>query len=197
MATNGCSLVIFLGSCKNAFYFDVGETDVDQDLFTLSEHQHSKHKLQSKDNKFLLLNADGQFEVRHLSISEQRNPDCKFTIHIYTDSALEGRKGRAVMLYTSKDGKKMVACCSEKNEIYPEAMDPPHKIEETAHKALFYLTKLSASNQYMFESSVYPCKFLGFEPDKDNPSLKKLVLLHKGHDEVDDACEVTVSDCNA
>lgn len=69
----------------------------------------------------------------------------------------------------------------------------PPQIEETAHKALFYMTKLSASNKYMFESSAYPSKFLGFEPVDHNPSVNKLVLRDRVHDEVDEFSEVSLS----
>lgn len=41
---------------------------------------------------------------------------------MYKDSALDQRKGRAVILYINKDDKKMAVCCNEKNEICPEAM---------------------------------------------------------------------------
>ncbi|XP_044059669.1 uncharacterized protein LOC122879529 isoform X6 [Siniperca chuatsi] len=128
---------------------------------------------------------------------EAAKTDCKFNIQIYKESSQVGRKGRAVMLYANRDGKKIVACCNEKHEIYPEAMDLPQYIGETAHKAVFYLMHLAnQTNKFMFESSLYPAKFLGFEPIGDNPSLAKLVLRHKG-DEVDESCEVSFSDCHA
>lgn len=66
--------------------------------------------------------------------------------------------------------------------------DLPNKINETAHKALFYLTGISGSTaMYTFESSLYTGKFLGFKPVEDNPSLDKLVLLESKPDEVDEA----------
>uniref|UniRef100_A0A3Q3J7M8 Uncharacterized protein n=1 Tax=Monopterus albus TaxID=43700 RepID=A0A3Q3J7M8_MONAL len=117
--------------------------------------------------------------------------DCKFNIQIYKEDSRISKavgKGRPVMLYADKDGKKMVACCSDRQEIYPEAMDLPNKINETAHKALFYLTGISGSTaMYTFESSLYTGKFLGFKPVEDNPSLDKLVLLESKPDEVDEA----------
>ncbi|XP_070761853.1 uncharacterized protein [Enoplosus armatus] len=191
MATNGCTPATFSCICENAFYFE----DMEEDAFGISD-QHCKHLIRSKDNKFLLVNAKGQFQGQNLTSQQQCQPDCKFNIQIYKESSLVGRKGRAVMLYAIKDGKKMVACCNANNEMYPEAMDLPKQIEETAHKALFYLIKLAnETNKYMFESSLYPQRFLGFEPNADNPSLNKLVLRHKGKDEVDDRCEMTFSDC--
>lgn len=45
----------------------------------------------------------------------------KFNIQFYKDS-IEGKVGRAVMLYANKDGKKMVVCCNEKHEIHPVEM---------------------------------------------------------------------------
>ncbi|XP_044059663.1 uncharacterized protein LOC122879529 isoform X2 [Siniperca chuatsi] len=196
MATDGCSPAIFFCTCENAFYFEAAKTDVVEDNFKISD-QHCKHLIRSEDNKFLLLNAEGQFQVQNLTTQQQCQADCKFNIQIYKESSQVGRKGRAVMLYANRDGKKIVACCNEKHEIYPEAMDLPQYIGETAHKAVFYLMHLAnQTNKFMFESSLYPAKFLGFEPIGDNPSLAKLVLRHKG-DEVDESCEVSFSDCHA
>lgn len=42
----------------------------------------------------------------------------------------------------------------------------------------------------MFESSLYPTEFLGFEPIKGDLSVDKLVLRRKGNDEVDEFCEL-------
>lgn len=47
----------------------------------------------------------------------------------------------------------------------------------------------------MFESSLYQSKFLGFERNKDDPSVDKLILRHKGKDEVDESCEIMFSEC--
>ncbi|XP_040901795.1 interleukin-18-like isoform X2 [Toxotes jaculatrix] len=117
--------------------------------------------------------------------------DCRFNINIYKDSCQETQH-RAVILSIVKDDKRMVACCSGNNEISAVEMELPHTIPETSHKALFYLKKLPAHNKFMFESSVYPSKFLGFEPDEDNPTLNKLVLRHKTSDEVDETAELTL-----
>ncbi|XP_047191820.1 uncharacterized protein LOC118299517 isoform X4 [Scophthalmus maximus] len=186
MATNNCIPVQFLETSSNAFYFGGAESD--------SFHSPT-YNLQCKDNKFLLLNNDGQFQLQDLSAQEQCRPDCRFNIHIYNDSSLEQMQGISVMLYTNRNGKKIMACCRDHNEIYPEAMDLPREIAEAAHKALFCLTKLSGE-KYMFESIAYPNKFLGFEPVEGRPSLKKLVLRMKGPDGVDDSSEVNLNRCN-
>uniref|UniRef100_H2M2N2 Interleukin-18 n=1 Tax=Oryzias latipes TaxID=8090 RepID=H2M2N2_ORYLA len=70
--------------------------------------------------------------------------------------------------------------------------DLPNNICETKHKALFYRTKVS-TNLYMFESSVYTSRFLAFEPLDNNPCIHKLVLRNKSEDEVDEPCQVIVS----
>uniref|UniRef100_A0A3Q3KUJ1 Interleukin-18 n=1 Tax=Mastacembelus armatus TaxID=205130 RepID=A0A3Q3KUJ1_9TELE len=196
MATIEFSPVRFYGACSDAFYFDskMDQADLDSDTFRISI-QCFKYLIRNRDNKFLLLHNKRQFQVQDLTTQQQCHADCKFNIQIYQNSALENRKGRAVMLYANKDGQKMVACCSEKHEIYPLAMDLPDTIDETAHKSLFYLIKLSASDQYMFESSMYPSKFLGFEPVEGNPSLNRLVLQECRYDEVDEHCQVILSPC--
>ncbi|XP_047191815.1 uncharacterized protein LOC118299517 isoform X1 [Scophthalmus maximus] len=196
MATNNCIPVQFLETSSNAFYFGgaESESEVEADSYTDSFHSPT-YNLQCKDNKFLLLNNDGQFQLQDLSAQEQCRPDCRFNIHIYNDSSLEQMQGISVMLYTNRNGKKIMACCRDHNEIYPEAMDLPREIAEAAHKALFCLTKLSGE-KYMFESIAYPNKFLGFEPVEGRPSLKKLVLRMKGPDGVDDSSEVNLNRCN-
>lgn len=78
--------------------------------------------------------------------------------------------------------------------VFPQ-QELPYKIEDKAHKALFYLTKLT-HDKFMFESSVFPSTFLGFEPVKDNPSLKKPVLHEKGFDGVGEDSEVILSKCH-
>ena len=47
---------------------------------------------------------------------------------------------------------------------------------------------------YTFESSKYRGEFLGFETDKEEPSMNKLVLLPKGPHDVVDKCMVTVNE---
>lgn len=67
-------------------------------------------------------------------------------------------------------------------------------INGTRHKALFYMTEQSASKQYKFESTMHHKWFLGFEPDKNNPCLHRLVL--KASDVVDETGNVYVTDCS-
>ncbi|KAG7480364.1 interleukin-18 isoform X1 [Solea senegalensis] len=191
MATSDCIAVTFQGVHNDTFYMSVAESEVDGDSFTISSRWFT-YNLQCEDKKFLYLNHEGRLELQHLTSNEQSQLDCKFNIHLFNDNSLQERKGRAVMVYANKDGKKMVACCRSNNEVYAEAMDLPKKIEERQHKALFYMTMV-VSNKYMFESTLYPSKFLGFEPDKRNSSLKAVVLLEKGHRGVDEKAEVTLT----
>ncbi|XP_067363320.1 interleukin-18-like [Channa argus] len=188
MAALGCSSVLFFDTCSNGFYFEMEPADVYEDAFNIST-QCPKCLIKSKDNKFLLLKED-QFQAQNLTTTES---GCSFHIQIYKNNELGGDKGRPVILYANKDGKKMVVCCNEKEEICPVAMDLPNNIVETSHKAVFYLTDLKASNMFLFESSVYQYKFLGFEPDEHRPFLSKLVLQEKNYDEVVDSCEITIS----
>ncbi|XP_024910849.1 uncharacterized protein LOC112486949 isoform X2 [Cynoglossus semilaevis] len=177
--------------CNDTFYF---EDNIDGDSFTDSARCLT-YKLQCKDNKYLFLNSDGEFRLQHMTIQEQCQLDCRFNIHLYSDSSRDQKQGIAVILYMKKDGRKLVVCCRRNNEIYSEAMELPYKIEDKAHKALFYLTKLT-HDKFMFESSVFPSTFLGFEPVKDNPSLKKPVLHEKGFDGVGEDSEVILSKCH-
>ncbi|CAB1458506.1 unnamed protein product [Pleuronectes platessa] len=189
MAANDCSPITFYGTCNDAFYFDV----LDGDGFTDSGESHT-YNLRCKDNKILLLNATDQFQLEHLRTQEHCRPECKFNIRTYDDSSEEVGPGVPVMLYANKNGKKLVACCKENNEICTEAMVLPIEIMDNAHKALFYLTQLTA-NKFMFESTVYRSKFLGFTCVDGNPSLKKLVLRSKGPDGVDESSEATLNEC--
>lgn len=80
--------------------------------------------------------------------------------------------------------------CSVVNVTCVLLQELPEDIKDSKHKAVFYLTELSASNTFTFESSMYLGKFLGFKPDEKNPSLKKLVLHQRYSDEVDESCEI-------
>ncbi|KAM7399800.1 hypothetical protein PAMP_019044 [Pampus punctatissimus] len=179
MATNGGLLVGYCDLCDSAFYFQ----DLDEDSFQKSPRQPLDRFIQSEDNKFLILNAVGGFQVKDCSVSEQRKPGCMFCIQIYND----GRNScnSPVILYTNKDDSKMMVCCKDDSEIYPEAMELPTEIGENGHRAIFYLIKIAGCEKYKLKSSLYPNKFLGFEPDKDNPSFKKLVLRDHKYDEID------------
>ncbi|XP_061537875.1 uncharacterized protein LOC133405163 isoform X3 [Phycodurus eques] len=166
MSTNGTSPLWFLDVCDGRFYFQV---DVDG------------------------VGDNSQFEVQHLTIQKKSLPASQFNVQFYNESGLKVRKGLAVMLYANKNGSKMVVCCSDKREIYPQAMDLPENIETAHHKALFYMTQLhETQNTFMLESSLHPCEFLGFKPEKNNSSQLTLVL-HRKVDEVDERCMVKLS----
>ncbi|XP_076591659.1 uncharacterized protein LOC143323610 isoform X2 [Chaetodon auriga] len=192
MANNDSSPVKFFSTTETAFYFEVAGTDIDEDAFDAAAQPIRQHLIHSNDNKLLILNED-QFQAQNLTTAQQRQPDCKFNIKIYNNS-LGNRQRRAVMLYVNKDGKKMVVCCNEKHEIYPEEMDLPKRIEESAHKAVFY--QKSTVSKCLLESSVYPTEFLGFEPDGNDHTLSKLVLRHIGERESNEYCEVFFSQCS-
>uniref|UniRef100_A0A3Q3DGJ8 Interleukin-18 n=1 Tax=Hippocampus comes TaxID=109280 RepID=A0A3Q3DGJ8_HIPCM len=120
------------------------------------------------------------------------SPDCKFNFQFYDDSGHKVRKGSAVILYAIKNDRKMVVCCSDRRKIYPKAMDIPEKIEAAKHEALFYMSPLpEGTKKYMFESSLYPYEFLGFEPAKHNSQLT--LVLHRKVDEVDERCQISLS----
>ncbi|KAI3354654.1 hypothetical protein L3Q82_019145 [Scortum barcoo] len=94
------------------------------------------------------------------------------------------------MLYANKGGKKIVACCNDRHEVYPKEMVLPETIEKSADEALFYLTEVPGkTKKFMFESSLYPGKFLGFEITGE---VDKLILRQKSADEVDEGCELEV-----
>ncbi|XP_055370102.1 uncharacterized protein LOC114868033 [Betta splendens] len=160
------------------------EKGVDCDNFQISVNISPRgHLIQSKDNKCLFL--DDENLLRACDIPKSSELSCKFFLHMYMEST-SNSAGRAAILYSNKEKKKMVVCCNERNEIYSQEMDLPDKIAESKHNAVFYLRALPASNMYTFESSAYLGKFLGFEPVENNPSMKKLVLHSKSSDEVDD-----------
>uniref|UniRef100_A0A8C3A3Y8 Interleukin 18 n=1 Tax=Cyclopterus lumpus TaxID=8103 RepID=A0A8C3A3Y8_CYCLU len=166
-------------------------THVVDDSFNISKHSLPSCWVQSKDNKFLLLNSEHQFQVQNLTSQQLNQPECKFKIQIYFDFERGGEEKRnAAMLYVKSEGKNVVACCSQEHAVHAEDMVLPIHIEETHHKALFYMTELTPSHTYEFESSAYPSRFLGFEPDGCDPSLVKLVLHEKAKDEVDESCHV-------
>ncbi|XP_054457320.1 uncharacterized protein LOC129093342 [Anoplopoma fimbria] len=213
MASCCCSPVTWIGTCNDAFYFQVvsADTGVDEDSFGISK-RCLNYWVRSKDNKFLLLNSEQQFQVQNLTSELLCQPDCKVKIQIYnnldmhyvknegknmvacrgeTDAIKRGREGMAVMLYVENEGKKIVVCGGETDNIYPEKMETlPEEIKGSNHKALFYMTKLSPANTFWFESSMYPSMYLGFEPDGFNPSLNKLVMHNKAQDEVDESCQL-------
>ncbi|XP_068561830.1 uncharacterized protein [Cebidichthys violaceus] len=194
-ACSSYSPVTCVGTCENAFYFhDAPETAVDGDSFRKSDLCLC-YWVRSKDNKFLLLNSEQQFQVQNVT---ELDPDCMFKLQVYKESDKKGRKGRPTMLYvknngSSEDKNMVVACCGVTRNIYPEEMGAlPKDIGETHHKALFYMTELTPSKTFQFESSVFPSEFLGFACDEENPSLNKLVLQKKGEGEVVDSCQVTL-----
>ncbi|CAJ1065992.1 interleukin-18-like [Xyrichtys novacula] len=189
MATNSFTPAHFCSVVKNTFYFN--ETDLASDSFMMANN-FRQCWIQCKSNKFLLLNDDRQFQEEVLSIDQlQTQPECKFHIQYYNDSSLIRKQGRAVMLYVLKDGEKMMACCSEKHDVYSEALDLPKEIKENTHKAVFYMKRLpSTSDKHIFESTLFPSWFLALESDGNDSSLHKLVLSHDGMDE---SCEFSFS----
>lgn len=194
MADTDFSPVKFISTTETAFYFEVAGKDLEEDAFDAAAQPIHQFLIRSNDNKFLILNAEEQFQAQNLTTAQQCQPDCKFNIKVYNNS-LGINARRAVMLYVNKDGKKMVACCNEKHDIYPEEMqDLPKRIEESAHKAVFY--RRGTLSKYLLESSVYPTEFLGFEPDEDDHTLSKLVLRHIGEKEKNESCELIFSQCS-
>ncbi|XP_077398025.1 uncharacterized protein LOC144033667 isoform X2 [Festucalex cinctus] len=200
MSTSGTSPVEFLDVCDGRFHFqdlyDVDETDgsISDDSFSRSRHcVLLSTSIRNKDNKYLCLRDDSQFEVQNLTKQQQCLPDCKFNFVFYNESGHKVRKGNAVMLYAHKNGTKMVVCCNDRREIYPKAMDIPNKIETSKHEAVFYMIPLpEGTKKCLLESSLHPREFLGFEPEENNPSQLTLVL-HHAFDEVDECCQITLS----
>ncbi|NP_001027804.1 interleukin-18 [Takifugu rubripes] len=185
MAANNSNFVTFLHATETAFYFE----ELDKDGF-LYKSDFQKW-IKSKDNKFLILNESAEFQCQNLSIQEQEYyPENKLHVCVYKNSDKMGKMG--VILYTCKDQKKVVLCCSDKLEIHPVEMDISHDIAEKAHKALFYLERIT-EGCYLLESSLYPSMFLAFEPDSNNQTLNKVILRHKEYDDVDETCHVIMS----
>lgn len=177
--------VTFLGIYNNSWYFeeDKEDKDVEEDAFQQSE-ESLKYHIKSMDNKFLILTTGGNFQFKNLTAKP--GLEHKFNIQIYKDSDLVSKKGRAVMLFANKYQQKMVACCRKDSyQVYAEAMELPKLLNEKENEALFYMTKLSATDKFMFESTLHPRWFLGFEPDEDNPCRHKLVLIQQDTDETD------------
>ncbi|XP_061683198.1 uncharacterized protein LOC133504701 isoform X2 [Syngnathoides biaculeatus] len=195
MSTNDTSAVCFFDVCDGKFYFQVDLEELDgavkEESFRKS--QCISYFIQNKERKYLLLGDDCQFELQHLTVQKKSLPASKFNVQFYNESGLKDRKGFAVMLYANKNGSKVVVCCSDTRDIYPQEMDLPENIETTNHKALFYMTKLPETrNTYMLESSLHPFEFLGFESEKNN-SRQLTLALHRKIDEVDDRCMMTLS----
>lgn len=189
MATDDCFPASWVCEHENAFYFEVSEeSEVDGDAFGKSDQCDSF--LISSKGKFLLLD-EGQFQGHFISIHQKSQPESKCNIQIYHSKEKDRMEGIPVMLFFIKDDKKMVACCNNLNNVYPEVMNPPSDIPEDAHKAVFYLESLSSGcNKYMFQSSLFPSQYLGFKSDEQT-SLQKLVLL-KIKGKVCESCEFTL-----
>ncbi|XP_020500522.1 interleukin-18 isoform X2 [Labrus bergylta] len=194
MATNGFATATFVDTCEDAFYFEVGETDkcLDSDAFGKTDNC-CQCWIQSNNNKFLMLSDDGQFQAQNLNIrQQQRESGCKFHFQFYNKNPSE-KPGKAVILYSNKDGKNMVVSCSNMHQVCPVEMDLPGHIEENSNKAIFYRVNVtSTSGRYLFESSLYPDHYLGLETDESNPFLEKLVLRQKSRDEVDESTQLLV-----
>ncbi|XP_047450344.1 interleukin-18-like isoform X2 [Mugil cephalus] len=191
MATNNCSPVTFFDTCKDSFYFEETKTAcVLVDAFKKSP-RCLPYQFQSKDNKFMVLNRDRKFDLNNLTKEQLHQPESRFLIQTFQDSDLTPRRGRPVMVYTIENDKKMVACCYDENQVRAEPM-VPNNIDETVHKAIFYMTEVEGlGNAFMFESTLFKARFLGFEPVK---GLLKLVL-HDKLDEVDEGCQFFLTKC--
>lgn len=192
MASNCCSPMKYMDICKTAFYFTEVGTDLDEDSFDKSTITIERCLIGSSKNKFLVV-KEKQFEAKNLTSAEQEQPECKFNIQFYRDSKTEEQKGRAVILYADKDGKKMMVSCKDGREIYAEEMERiPDHIPSEEHRAVFYRRELEISDKYLFQSSLHRNKFLAFEPYEKDQTLSKLVLHEKPEDAVDVCSEVSV-----
>ncbi|CAN9510990.1 unnamed protein product [Ophioblennius macclurei] len=174
MAGN-CSPLKFAGLVNNSVYFKDEDEEYCEDAFTYSAETFC-HLCYCPEHKYLILNSAEQLEIRNLTMEELLHPDSKFNIKIYNESSRKPRTGRSVILYAQSNGKKMAICCSENNEIKLMEMTPPKYIKADTHQAVFYMTKLSSSYIYTFESSVHQNRFLAFEREND---MLKLVLREK------------------
>lgn len=172
MATCDCIPVKLVGIFSNGFYFEDDHQDgVDTDTFV---HSKTFQKLiRCSDSRFLIVNEDEQFDLEDLTIEQLSSPSYTFYIKIYRDLSRQSKDGRPVMLYAFKNGKNIAAVCKD-NTICPEEMEPLHRIEDSKHRALFYMTLCQKPNKYRLRSSWYPDKSLGF--DETDSSPKKLVL---------------------
>lgn len=68
----------------------------------------------------------------------------------------------------------------------------PKHIQEDAHKAMFYQVKQQHTSNYLFESSLFPSEYLAFEPDSNDHRRSRLILRHKGKDEVDESAVISL-----
>ncbi|XP_063763174.1 uncharacterized protein LOC134880283 isoform X2 [Eleginops maclovinus] len=191
MASCGDSCVSFMGTCDNAFYFQEICRDLDEDSFKMSSQKPKIYWVQSKDNKFLLIKPGCQFEVNNLNNDQLQHSDCKFGIQPYLEKG-QGRDGIPAMLYAVVGNKKVVVCCNQDFHIHPE-VDLPRDIHDDACSALFYMKKIQGSGKYQFESAMCHNKYLGFEPDRNNSTLQKLVLKNVSEGEVDVNCILNLS----
>uniref|UniRef100_A0A3P9L4P6 Interleukin-18 n=1 Tax=Oryzias latipes TaxID=8090 RepID=A0A3P9L4P6_ORYLA len=190
----------FFGTCEDLFLFEVLPSPVCQgaptrcegDGFRISKCTQSNCWIQSKEQKFLILHNTGTLDVQDLNAEQRQQSECRFNIQYYQNTSRDATKKRPVILYAFKNGQTVAVCCHDEHTICSQPMDLPENICETKHKALFYRTKVS-TNLYMFESSVYTSRFLAFEPLDNNPCIHKLVLRNKSEDEVDEPCQVIVS----
>ncbi|XP_029374011.1 uncharacterized protein LOC115053439 isoform X2 [Echeneis naucrates] len=192
MADRDCSTLSFVSVLHDAFYFTVGDSDLEEDAYKVSQRCIIR-RLHSNDDKILLLSDDGKFEALQLTKEEQEKNECKFNIQFCDKSFNDLKKGRPVIVFVKDDNRKKLACCKEKNEVYPKAMEIPEEIDSMDLNVLFYLTQLQGTKKYMFESLAFKGKFLGFEPVSNSDHMSKLVLVSKAYDVPDDACEFSLT----
>lgn len=173
MADN-CGCLIFDRLVGDKFYFkDFEEDEVDTDTFEFSRTM--QNLIRCPDSRFLILNDANQFDLKWLNSQEQRSSDYKFNISLYKDLSTQSNYGRAVMLYASslRDDKKYAAVCKNQNEVGAEEVKEPNQtINESKHKAVFYLIQDQQPDKFKFRSSLFPDRALGF----DEYDSHKLVL---------------------
>ncbi|KAM9317790.1 interleukin-18-like [Pholidichthys leucotaenia] len=164
----------------NFFYFQVTDNELLSDSFR--KEGSSTHLLFNKTCGYLILDGES-FNAEQLTIKEVSQRDLKFTIQTYKNSSKESIEGKSVMLYVTKGGQNMVACCSGDRNVCAEAMDVPMDVEGTKHKALFYMKAETPSKTYIFESSIHQDHYLAVDSSGCGPY--KLVLRNKSQDQVD------------
>ncbi|KAJ0063616.1 hypothetical protein NL108_004448 [Boleophthalmus pectinirostris] len=187
--TGHCIPLAFAGIHKNHFFFcDKAEDEVDTDMFEYSKT--SQNLIRCLDSKFLILNEENQFDLKDLNIQQQSCSDYRLYISIYRDLNQQSRSGRAVMLYALKDDRKYVAVCKNEDEVTAEeVMELQRRIEDSQHKALFYLVLDQQPNKYKFRSSLYPDMALGFD---DTDSNKLILRPYNDPDDDDQSNIVTI-----
>ncbi|KAM3616235.1 uncharacterized protein V6R79_014748 [Siganus canaliculatus] len=185
MANRCLQPVQFTGVKDTGFYFK----DVEEDRFAKSSLSVLRCPISDREGALLVLDAELHLLGREMNTDDEAKN--KFNIMFYMDDK-QMQKGRPVILYAIKDGKKMLVCCNDNREIHPVAKDPPEEIPGDVDKAVFYMTDVTTST-FMFESSFFRSNYLAFEHDESN-SEKKLVLLEKDRKKVVECVQFYLDD---